>query len=459
MFIWIGIEDSATEKRADEFFLNGPAQPPVQDQSDLNDTDLPLLREWLGDDAEGMGDARLATYWFQDQYPDRNVPPPVELYEYVPEMEAWAAEKLTVIETDSVGSPAGDDQAKTKLPNVRRFYGDRVSEFTDSELVTRYVNKNYPDTPLPEDPRARYEAMMGYIEEMETKVGGSSGDGSASGEAVDLGGGGRASGTRLPNWRSYFGSAVAGMTDSEIVLRYIERNHPNVEVPFDPRTRYDTLVAYAEEMEARIRDTAVDLLEILVVPYLEENYPSVTLPADPEARFALLSRYYDQMLAELKSRPESGLAAGGSATEAEGELRGCEPGVRASVLPANGQVWRYNGRTPVAPLEVRASGGRQFLVKVQAGDRPVAAMFVSAGATVEMLLPIGFYTIKYAAGSGEYWCGHDARFPFGRQTSFSRADRSFSFLDEGTHYTGYTLELFMQEDGNLRTAPLSPEEW
>jgi hypothetical protein len=76
-----------------------------------------------------------------------------------------------------------------------------------------------------------------------------------------------------------------------------------------------------------------------------------------------------------------------------------------------------------------------------------------------MLLPLGTFEVKYATGTGEYWCGQDAKFPFGRQTQFFRADDIFDFTDEGDHYSGYTLELFLQPDGNMQTVSLAADEW
>lgn len=76
-----------------------------------------------------------------------------------------------------------------------------------------------------------------------------------------------------------------------------------------------------------------------------------------------------------------------------------------------------------------------------------------------MLVPLGDFTLKYATGSGRYWCGEESRFPFGRETSFHRAESIFSFLDQGDHYSGYTVELFVQPDGNLATSRIDPEAW
>lgn len=143
----------------------------------------------------------------------------------------------------------------------------------------------------------------------------------------------------------------------------------------------------------------------------------------------------------------------------EPEPVGCEVGVESASLPDNGRTWRYDDRSPRAPLEVRTDGGEEYLVKVEENGKPVATMFIRGDSTAEMLVPLGTHTVKYATGTGEYWCGHDARFPFGQQTSFNRASEDFHFTDEGDHYSGYVLELVLQRNGNLHTSYISPEDW
>lgn len=82
-------------------------------------------------------------------------------------------------------------------------------------------------------------------------------------------------------------------------------------------------------------------------------------------------------------------------------------------------------------------------------------MFIRAGQSAETLVPLGTYRIRYA--TGETWYGED--FLFGPQTSYSEADQSFRFMDEGYQYSGYTLELFLQRHGNLSTNRITPDQW
>jgi hypothetical protein len=130
----------------------------------------------------------------------------------------------------------------------------------------------------------------------------------------------------------------------------------------------------------------------------------------------------------------------------------------AQPLPANGKVWRKGGGDPLAPLEIRTQGPeRHYFVKVV--DRntgaAVAMMFVRGGQSAETLIPLGTYRIRYATGA--VWYGQE--FLFGPETSYSEAAEEFSFVDEGDQVSGYTLELFLQPDGNLQTNRISPVEW
>jgi hypothetical protein len=161
----------------------------------------------------------------------------------------------------------------------------------------------------------------------------------------------------------------------------------------------------------------------------------------------------------FQSQPRTSSAASVPAAALPAVSRGCEPGVEPGVLPPGGSVWRYDTSTPLAPLEVRVKGQEQYLVKLERDGILVATLLVRAGSTAEVLMPLGEYTLKYATGSGDYWCGEDARFPFGRETGHHIAGETFSFRREAGRYTGHAVELFLQRDGNFRPTPLSPKAW
>lgn len=126
-------------------------------------------------------------------------------------------------------------------------------------------------------------------------------------------------------------------------------------------------------------------------------------------------------------------------------------------LPAHGKITRYSDGDPIAPLEIRSSGGSNYVVKLSDcySGRAVLSVFVHGGSTVNLDVPIGTYKIKYA--SGERWYG--STHLFGPDTAYSKADSSFDFRVIGNQVSGYTLTLYKVVDGNLQTTPISPNEF
>jgi hypothetical protein len=126
-------------------------------------------------------------------------------------------------------------------------------------------------------------------------------------------------------------------------------------------------------------------------------------------------------------------------------------------LPPHGKITRYSEGDPIAPLEIRSSGGSNYVVKLSDyySGRAVLSVFVHGGSTVNLDVPIGTYKIKYA--SGEHWYG--STHLFGPDTAYSKADSSFDFRVIGNQISGYTLTLYKVVDGNLRTTPISPNEF
>lgn len=127
-------------------------------------------------------------------------------------------------------------------------------------------------------------------------------------------------------------------------------------------------------------------------------------------------------------------------------------------LPQNGDVNRYHENRAVAPLEIRTRGvDRHYFVKITdyQTDRPIATVFVRGGESTKISVPLGTFRLKYA--TGETWYGE--RLHFGPETSYSEADQAFYFTDQGNQYSGYTVELFLQTNGNLRTDNIERNEF
>lgn len=126
-------------------------------------------------------------------------------------------------------------------------------------------------------------------------------------------------------------------------------------------------------------------------------------------------------------------------------------------LPAHGEGRKYYS-TGIAPLEIKTPYGPQHhVIKVVQWDtkNPVIEVFAHAGQTVNLDLPLGTYELRYA--SGKAWYGWT--YLFGPETTYNKADRIFTFSDNGYQVSGYTVELILQPHGNLHTSGLPPAQW
>jgi len=127
-------------------------------------------------------------------------------------------------------------------------------------------------------------------------------------------------------------------------------------------------------------------------------------------------------------------------------------------LPFNGSKSTYYRAEAVAPLTISTRQGTgHYFVKIVdwATDAPVMTVFVRSGQSVSTKVPLGSYKIKYAAGS--QWYGKT--YLFGPETSYSMADKQFDFAEIGNQVSGFTVELFLQPNGNLRTKRIRPKDF
>lgn len=106
----------------------------------------------------------------------------------------------------------------------------------------------------------------------------------------------------------------------------------------------------------------------------------------------------------------------------------------------------------VAPLGIETHPGSNYYVKlVDMAGRTVMAMYVEGGRPFETEVPLGIYEMRYA--SGKTWYG--TKHLFGPETAYAKADSRFEFTFDGNQYNGYTVELFLQNNGNLSTSTMS----
>jgi hypothetical protein len=127
-------------------------------------------------------------------------------------------------------------------------------------------------------------------------------------------------------------------------------------------------------------------------------------------------------------------------------------------IPTNGAEKKYDNETDLAPLAIVTSEGtfHHFIKIVDLNnDEVIKTIFIRAGKSIETKMPLGSYEIKYA--SGEQWYGE--KYLFGPNTIYTKADESFDFRETNNGYSGYTVELILQRDGNLTTSSIPSSLW
>lgn len=126
-------------------------------------------------------------------------------------------------------------------------------------------------------------------------------------------------------------------------------------------------------------------------------------------------------------------------------------------LPYSGSIRRFTGDKAVAPFEIKAAQGSHYLLKLVDAytASPVLTVFVQSGSTVEVEVPLGTYEVRYA--SGQTWYGYE--YLFGPNTSYSKADKTFTFEVVGNQISGFTITLYKVAHGNLHTSGIRPTEF
>jgi hypothetical protein len=135
-----------------------------------------------------------------------------------------------------------------------------------------------------------------------------------------------------------------------------------------------------------------------------------------------------------------------------------KPTIPAKPLPRNGYIKRYHDAEAVAPLQIVTRGtDHHYYVKITDWDtdKTIATIFIRAGRSIQTEVPLGSYRLKYATGTT--WYGQN--YLFGDETVYSTADARFDFAAKGDQVSGYTVELYLQQHGNLRTKNLKASEW
>lgn len=118
----------------------------------------------------------------------------------------------------------------------------------------------------------------------------------------------------------------------------------------------------------------------------------------------------------------------------------------------------YSGQgRRVAPLEIKVPYGIGHYVKLvntRTGKSEVTA-FIQGGDKLSLDMPLGAYELRYAMGTT--WYGEEHL--FGPTTGYARSAEHFYFTADADGYSGYTVELIKQLNGNLETDPISAADF
>ena len=135
------------------------------------------------------------------------------------------------------------------------------------------------------------------------------------------------------------------------------------------------------------------------------------------------------------------------------------PSTAPFVTPSNGKI--LSSSVPaderIAPFTIDTTGDGYYYIKLRDvyTKQPVLTFFVHGGRSVEVDVPLGMYELLYA--HGDTWYGVNNL--FGPDTVYSKADDTFNFYEEDGYVNGWTVELYMQANGNLDVDSISPDEF
>lgn len=133
------------------------------------------------------------------------------------------------------------------------------------------------------------------------------------------------------------------------------------------------------------------------------------------------------------------------------------PLVCEDFYPAHGYEEWLTQRGRLAPLKIKTSSGKNYWMKLVdlQSNQELGLLYVQGGFPFETKVPLGRLELRYAYG--DEWCSPAK--PFGAATRYSKADSVFEFVQATDGYTGYEVELILQQGGNLQTRKISESEF
>lgn len=124
-----------------------------------------------------------------------------------------------------------------------------------------------------------------------------------------------------------------------------------------------------------------------------------------------------------------------------------EPLPSPQVPPENGKPMNSVFYRHDAPLTVKTRGDGYYFVKLKDAysHRDVCSFFIYGGRNAYIDVDYGCYDLYYAYG--DTWYGEELL--FGPDTVYYKADEPLIFEEYGGYSYGWTVELYLQDGGNL----------
>lgn len=109
------------------------------------------------------------------------------------------------------------------------------------------------------------------------------------------------------------------------------------------------------------------------------------------------------------------------------------------------------------PLKINNSPDANTLMKLKrvSDDTEVMSIFIRAGQSIEVAVPVGSYEAKIA--SGQTWYGDSVR--FGPTTSYAKLEAVLTFTIKGNQLVGHEITLTRMRDGNLMQSPITATDF
>ncbi len=125
--------------------------------------------------------------------------------------------------------------------------------------------------------------------------------------------------------------------------------------------------------------------------------------------------------------------------------------------PSKGIFDKLLYSSSVAPFKIEVPDYNEdyFIILKKTTSEEYIKIYIPSGETFETTVPLGEYELKYCCG--KEWYGE--KDVFGSNTQFYKTDDIFDFYIANNAYSGYTVELIKQINGNLSETSIDRSEF